>query len=203
MKFDPQHLSAEDAYKLLTGVVVPRPIAWVSTLSPLHTVNAAPFSSFTFVANDPPMLAINIGRRGAEIKDTARNILARREFVVNIADFPLLDALHGSAVEHPAHVSETELLGIATEPSEKILTPRIALAPVSMECVLHNVLELGASRSHLVIGEVLLFHVRDSICEDGKIDTLKLNPICRLGGPTYARLGELVRMPGIHVTQHL
>ena len=149
------------------------------------------------------MLGINIGKRGAELKDTARNILSRGEFVVNLADMSLLEQLHGTAIEHPPEVSETELLGIPTAASTRIATPRIASAPVNMECVVHHVLELGRSGSHLVIGEVRLFHVRDAICSDGRIDTCKLNPICRLGGPLYAGLSEIIRMPSIHVTPHV
>ena len=203
MQFDPDRMDPEANYKLITGIVVPRPVAWVTSLGPDGRVNAAPFSSFTFVGNDPPMVAINIGRRGTELKDTARNVLARREFVVNIADQALLPQLHGSAVEHPPEVSETELLGLATEPCVRMATPRIASAPISMECVVHHVLELGrTSRSHLVIGEVRLVHVRDALCVDGKIDTKRLDPVCRLGGPLYATLGEIVRMPSIHVTPH-
>lgn len=192
MDFDASGLTMQQAYKLMTGVVVPRPIAWVSTLNDQGKVNLAPFSAFTFVSHDPPMIAISVGMRNGEIKDTARNILARKEFVVNVADHTLLDALHRSSFEYPPEVSEVETLGIATHPSHHIATPRIAQAPAALECRLHQCLEFGRQPSRLMVGEVLRFHVRDGLAVNGKITTTELNPISRLGGPNYATLGEIV-----------
>jgi flavin reductase (DIM6/NTAB) family NADH-FMN oxidoreductase RutF len=197
VEVDPSFLDAEESYKLLTGVVVPRPIAWISTLGSNGQVNVAPFSAFTFVSTQPPMLAVSLGRRLGVPKDTARNIGSRREFVVNIANFELLDSLHQSGTEYPEEVSEVELLNLKTLPGERIKTPRVAAAPVSMECVLHKSLELGTTKAQLVIGEVLLFHIREDLNENGKIDTERLNPICRLGGPVYCTLGRIFRMQGI------
>jgi flavin reductase (DIM6/NTAB) family NADH-FMN oxidoreductase RutF len=197
VEVDPSFLNAEESYKLLTGVVVPRPIAWISTLGSNGQVNVAPFSAFTFVSTQPPMLAISLGRRLGVPKDTARNIGSRREFVVNIANFELLDSLHQSGTEYPEEVSEVELLNLKTLPGERIKTPRLAAAPVSMECVLHKSLELGTTKAQLVIGEVLLFHIREDLNENGKIDTERLNPICRLGGSVYCTLGKIFRMQGI------
>ena len=101
MKIDPAELGAEKAYRLLTGIVVPRPIAWVTSLSQAGTVNLAPFSAFTFVSPKPPMLAISVGRKSGVYKDTARNILDREEYVIHIADSPLMSAVHESSAEHP------------------------------------------------------------------------------------------------------
>jgi flavin reductase (DIM6/NTAB) family NADH-FMN oxidoreductase RutF len=143
------------------------------------------------------MLAISLGRRLGALKDTARNISNRREFVVNIANVGLLEALHKSGIEYPEEVSEVELLKLAVLPGEYVQTPRLAAAPVSMECVLYKSLELGATKAQLVIGEILLFHIRDDLTEDGKIDTKKLDPICRLAGPQYSALGKIFRMQGI------
>ncbi|HEY7805160.1 MAG TPA: flavin reductase family protein, partial [Orrella sp.] len=122
----PESLDAKQAYKLLTGVIVPRPIAWVSTLSKNGVTNLAPFSYFTSVANKPPMVGINIGQEYGGRKDTARNILETEQFVVNIAQWPQLDALHASADHHPPETSEIELLGLSTEASTLIKPPRIA-----------------------------------------------------------------------------
>src|SRR5439155_11778429 len=106
MRIDPAYLDAETAYRLITGVVVPRPIAWVTSLSATGVLNLAPFSAFTFVSQKPPMLTISVGRKGATFKDTAHNILAREEYVIHIADTPLMEAVHESSAEHPADISE-------------------------------------------------------------------------------------------------
>src|SRR5882724_12803898 len=131
MHVDPKSLSADESYKLMTGVVVPRPVAWVTSLSD-HGVNLAPFSTFTFVSPKPPMLAFSVGQRGAVYKDTARNILATEEYVVHIADRPLIEVVHASAVEYPPEVSEIETLGLATSPSLLVKPPRVEAAPIAM-----------------------------------------------------------------------
>jgi len=200
MELDCGTLDTESAYKLLVGAVVPRPIAWVTTLSPHGGVNLAPFSCFTFVSNRPPMLAISVGRLKGALKDTARNIAARGEFVVNIADETQVEQVHESSTEYPDHVSEAAELGLATAPGRRIATPRIADAPVSMECRLSQTLEFGELRSQLLVGEVLCFHVADRLYANGKIDVTRFKPIARLGGPNYARLGEVLTMKSVAVT---
>ena len=200
MQLDPASLDAEAAYKLLLGVVVPRPIAWVTTLSTLGVVNLAPFSAFTFVSPKPPMLAISVGQKAGTYKDTARNILANEEFVVHIADGTMIEPVHLSAVEHPSDVSEVNHLGLVTVPSARIKVPRLAIAPIAAECRLRHCIEFGETRTRLLVGEVLTFHFRDGLLKNGKIDTRTLNPICRLGGPTYATLGEIVSMTPIQQT---
>jgi flavin reductase (DIM6/NTAB) family NADH-FMN oxidoreductase RutF len=199
-QLDPKTLAAEAAYKLLTGVVVPRPIAWVTTLSPNGVVNLAPFSAFTFVSPKPPMLAISIGHKAGIYKDTARNILANEEFVVHIADRALLEAVHLSSVEHAPDISEVDELGLATAPAERVGIPRLADVPVAMECRLRHCIEFGETRSRLIVGEVLMFHFRDGLLRDGKIDTQLLDPICRLAGPRYAALGETVTLQSVAQT---
>lgn len=119
----PESLDAVQAYKLLTGVIVPRPIAWVSTISAAGTTNLAPFSYFTSVSNKPPMVGINIGQEYGGRKDTARNILQTEEFVVNVAHWGQLKDLHASADHHPPEISEIELLGLKTLPSLQIKPP--------------------------------------------------------------------------------
>ena len=113
-------LDAEGCYKLLSGVVVPRPIAWITTQSEAGLVNLAPFSCYTYVCSKPPMVGINIGRRAGQRKDTSRNIVAHGEFVVNIGDETMVEAVHRSADEYPPEVSETQLLGLELAPSELI-----------------------------------------------------------------------------------
>lgn len=200
MEFAASSLDPEAMYKLLTGIVVPRPIAWVTTLSPGGGVNLAPFSAFTFVSNKPPMLGINIGRKAGVMKDTGNNIHATGEFVVNIPDDSMIEPVHLSAVEYPPDVSEAELLGLDLVPSTTIRTPRLARAPISMECRLHRTIAFGETGSEFTVGEVLAFHIRDGLCVNGKIDTAKLRPVCRIGGPNYAKLGEIVSMQPIAQT---
>lgn len=183
-------LDAEQTYKLLTGVVVPRPIAWITTRSAAGVVNLAPFSAFTFVSTKPPLLGVNIGRKAGVRKDTAVNILAQGEFVVHIAHAPLVEPLHASAVEHPPEVSEVDLLGLQTSPSTHLKVPRLQAAPVAMECRFHSATPFGDAGAEFFVGEVLCWHVRDGLLTQGKVDSFELDPLCRLGGPWYATLGE-------------
>jgi flavin reductase (DIM6/NTAB) family NADH-FMN oxidoreductase RutF len=200
MQLDPSQLGAEQAYRLITGIVVPRPIAWVSTLSGNGVVNLAPFSAFTFVSPKPPMLAISVGHKAGVYKDTAHNILSTEEFVVHIADTALMAAVHESSAEFPADVSEVEHLGLATIASETIKVPRVAAAPIAMECRFRQCIEFGETRSRLLVGEVLVFHIRDDLLQNGKIETETLDPIARIAGPRYARLGEIISMKPVFQT---
>ena len=201
MHVDPKTLSADESYKLLTGVVVPRPVAWVTTLSAAGGVNLAPFSTFTFVSPKPPMLAFSVGQRGGIYKDTARNILAIEEYVVHIADGALIEAVHDSAVEYPPEVSEIEMLGLATAPSLHVKPPRVVgradrdgmpAAPVPR--IRRHAQPPDRRRG------AWRFISATACCKDGKIDTRALDPLCRLAGPNYATLGEIVAMQPIYQT---
>ena len=200
MRIDPAYLDAETAYRLITGVVVPRPIAWVTSLSATGVLNLAPFSACTFVSPKPPMLAISVGRKGGIYKDTAQNILNNEEYVVHIADSSLMTAVHESSTEHPPDVSEVEELRLSTLPGERIKVPRLAAAPVAMECRFRQCLEFGETRSRLIVGEVLVFHIRDGLLNNGKIETEALDPIARIAGPRYAKLGEIVTLKPVFQT---
>jgi flavin reductase (DIM6/NTAB) family NADH-FMN oxidoreductase RutF len=200
MRIDPAYLDAETAYRLITGVVVPRPIAWVTSLSGSGVLNLAPFSAFTFVSPKPPMLAISVGRKGGIYKDTAQNILNNEEYVVHIADSSLMTVVHESSTEHPPDVSEVEELRLSTVPGERIKVPRLAAAPIAMECRFRQCLEFGETRSRLIVGEVLVFHIRDGLLHNGKIETEALDPIARIAGPRYAKLGEIVTLKPVFQT---
>ncbi|WP_407151681.1 flavin reductase family protein [Bradyrhizobium sp. ORS 86] len=200
MLIDPIDLSAERIYRLMTGIVVPRPIAWVTSLSRDGVLNLAPFSAFTFVSQKPPMLGISVGRKGDDYKDTADNILDTEEYVIHIADTPLMHAVHESSVEHPREISEVEHLGLQTAPCERIKVSRLAAAPVAMECRLRQCLEFGDARSRFIVGEVVMFHIRDGLVANGKVETEALDPIARIGGPRYARLGEIVTLRAVFQT---
>lgn len=185
-------MSASDAYKLLTGSVVPRPIAWISTQSDDKIVNVAPFSSFNYVAHSPPMLAVNITLTDSGgIKDTARNIRDTGEFVVNIATRATLDVMHESSAEYSGDVSEAEELGIALVPGQQVSVPRLAVSPIQMECKLSQIVPLGTGVNTLYIGEVVMFHLSRDIYNGRHIDSVAMDPIARLGGPFYAALGEI------------
>lgn len=194
MEIDARSLSHEATYKLMIGSVVPRPIAWLTTVSPSGLVNAAPFSAYTMVSTRPAIVIVNCARRSGVSKDTARNAEATGGFVLNVVSEDLAEVVHKTSAYYPSDVSETDALGIELAPSRLVAPPRIAAAPVNLECKLLQILEFGEDRDQNLVGEVVYFHVRDSIYADGKIDQTRLRPLARLGGPTYARLGEFITM---------
>lgn len=193
----PESLSAAESYKLLVGIVVPRPIAWVTTRNADGGVNLAPFSCYTFVSSEPPMVAISIGRRDGVAKDTSRNAQRAGEFVVNVVDESQAMPMHLSSAEHPADASEAEINGVTLAPSITVATPRVAAAPIALECRLDQVIPFGRLKTDLVIGEVTLFRIADALYRAGKVDSIAMKPLARLGGPNYARLGEILTLPTV------
>lgn len=185
--FDPQAVGARAFYRLLTAVVVPRPIAWVSTVSaadPL-SANLAPHSFFTVACTDPPIVQFtSVGR-----KDTLRNVEATGEFVVNFASEALFEQINASAVDFPAHEGEFDAVGIEREPSLRVKPPRVAASPVALECRLHSTLGIG--NSTLVLGEVVHAAVREDVIVDGHPDIRRLRPLARLGGDEWSTVGEV------------
>jgi len=203
MNADAESLSVDEVYKLLIGLIVPRPIAWVTSLSLDGLVNLAPFSAFTYLSTQPPLIGIGVMRRGGELKDTARNIAARGDFVVNIADETLVEPVHLSAIEHPPHVSEVDRLGLSLLPSLAVATPRLACVSAALECSFEQAIAFGDHGAQLIVGRVRHFHIRDGVIEAGKVVTERLRPLCRIAGPSYAGLGEVytlapVRRDGSH-----
>jgi flavin reductase (DIM6/NTAB) family NADH-FMN oxidoreductase RutF len=194
---DGDNLDTATAYRLLVGCVAPRPVAWITSVDEQGRVNAAPFSSYNYVATSPPMLAINIATRpdSGNTKDTAHNIMRSREFVVNVATEANMEIMHLTAQEFPPHVSEAEALGISLLPSRHVKAPRIAISPVQMECRLDQVVVLGRGINTLYIGEVVAFHLSNEIYDGNRVDTARMRPIARLGGPFYAGLGEIFHRP--------
>jgi len=192
MQIDPAGLDPRDVYRLMTSVVVPRPIAWVSTVSPDGAPNAAPFSYFQALGGKPPTVMIAVGnRRTGEPKDTRRNIEATGEFVVNMVGEESGPAMVKTSVDHPYGVSEFEQAGLTAVPSARVAPPRIGECAVSFECKLDRVLEIAGSG--VCIGEVVLFHVADSVLnDDGLVDAARLKPLGRLGGSQYSTLREML-----------
>lgn len=186
MNIDPSLHSAADNYKLLTNLVVPRPIAWVTSVNAGGVINLAPFSFFNAVGANPLYLIISIGINDAgEMKDTAKNILVNGEFVVNMVTGDLFDAMNISAADFPQGVSELAAAKLHAAPSVKIRVPRVAEAQASMECKLHSSQLLG--NNTLVIGEVVMFHVADHLLGP-RMHINDFAPIGRLGAPSvYCR----------------
>lgn len=191
---DLEKQSAQDNYKLLIGSIIPRPIAFVTTLSEIGVLNAAPFSFFNIVTANPPMVSVSVQRKNGLQKDTARHAAARGEFVVHIADESYIDAVNQTAAPVPPEVSEVELAGLTPVPSDRIAVPGVAEAKVRMECVLEESIPLGGEDGDpacdLLIGRVVRFHIDDSLYEQGRIDPDALLPVSRLAGDDYAKLGE-------------
>lgn len=174
--------------RVLTGVVVPRPIAFVSTVSEDGIVNLAPFSFFNAVAYSPPTLVLGISRQADwKEKDTLSNIEATGEFVVNVVSDEIAAAMNATAAEFPADVDEFEISGLTPAPSEAVRAPRVAESPVNMECRLDQVVQIGdpETGNALVIGHIVLMHVRDDIINGHRIDHNLLKPVGRLAGNMY------------------
>lgn len=183
MIFDLQKLAPRERYKLLIGSVVPRPIALVTSLNENGGVNAAPFSFFNVVGSDPPLVMIAPGNRDADTpKDTARNIRQNREFVVNLVDEDLAEAMNICATDFPPDWSEIEAANLEIVPAQTIKVPRLAASPVALECREHSTLEIGNNR--LILGEVLAIFIRDELVDAEKfyVATANLHLIGRMGG---------------------
>lgn len=184
-------LTRADRYKILTGAVVPRPIAFVTTLGPGGVVNAAPFSQFVIVAVDPGLLGISVGPGDRGPKDTLENIRDSGEFVINMVPAHWADIVQAASAEHPRHVGEAELLGLALCPSEAVKPPRLAECDVQFECTTHRICAFGDAPNHFIIGEVVRMHVREGLKADSKIDQSLYRPLSRIGGRTYATVKDV------------
>ncbi|MDM5317587.1 flavin reductase family protein [Fictibacillus sp. b24] len=192
---DPQNLSIKENYKFLTGSIIPRPIAFVSTLSTDGVLNAAPFSYFNALTSNPPLIAISIGRKDGVQKDTSRNAEKTGEFVVHIPDETYIEAVNQTAANIKPDESEVELAKLTTVESVKVKVPGIAESRIRMECVVESIIPLGGTPDHpatdLLIGKVVQYHIADDLYDDGKIDAEKLKPVGRLAGSNYVKLGEI------------
>jgi flavin reductase (DIM6/NTAB) family NADH-FMN oxidoreductase RutF len=185
---DPQQTDALAFYRLLSSVVIPRPIAWVSSRSAEGVDNLAPHSFFTVACTDPPIVQFtSVGR-----KDSLGNVEATREFVVNFTPEPLFEAVNATSVDAPPHVSEFDHVGIAREPSLRVAPPRVRDAPVALECVLHDTLPLGDCT--VVLGRVVHMAIAQAAMRDGRPAADLLRPLARLGGRQWSTLGELLEI---------
>lgn len=197
MHFDLNGLDPRNRYKLIAGLVVPRPIALVTTLGADGRHNAAPYSFFNAFSEEPPLIVLGIGAnvRGKD-KDTSTNIRDGHEFVVNLVDEPLAEAMNLCAIDFPPEISEVEFAGLDLAPSEQVAPSRLKAAPVSLECVHYQTLHPGQNR-YLVIGEIKVIHVADDIIdpETLRVDRDRYAPIGRLFGGGYCRTHDRFDIP--------
>lgn len=186
------------AHDPIKSCVVPRPIGWISTISAAGIVNLAPYSFFNLVATNPTFVMYSsCGRTTHGDKDTVTNITQTGEFVVNMATWDQREAMLASSASVAPHVDELEHAGLVALPSRLVKPPRVAGAPVHLECVLHQTLELPPSadgRNTVVFGRVVGVHIDDHMIDDGKLDVTRMGPIARLGYTEYARVEQVFSM---------
>ncbi|TVY10966.1 flavin reductase family protein [Paenibacillus cremeus] len=191
MNIDPAALEWREAYKLLIGSIVPRPIAFVSTVDGHGRCNLAPFSFFTGICAEPMMVCFAPMIRGTDgaKKDTLANIEATQQFVINIVGEKLAEQMNDCAIEYPPDVDEFEQVGLTKRKSECVDPPSVLECDVHLECTLHQIISFGEQpgAGSLVIGQVVCVHVNDALYENGKINTAKLQPIGRLAGQAFTR----------------
>lgn len=191
MDIELAHATSRQIYNLLIGLVAPRPIAWITSLNPAGRLNAAPFSAYNYMGIDPPVVAVGVANRpgpGAVGKDTAQNIRHTGEFVVNVVNEAVAEAMNFTAIDFPSEVDEASLAGLKTEPSRVVKVPRIASAPASLECREITTMEIG--RTRIILGEVVAIHVQDEFVDPAGpyIRAETLHAVGRMNG-----LGSYVR----------
>ena len=195
MQFDPQDLEQTAIYKLLTGAVIPRPIGWISTISEDEILNLAPFSYFNAVGDDPPHIMFSTVRSNNSNKDTLNNVLATKQFVVNMVTEDLVEQMNMTSQPIPANESEFELANLTPIASVKVKPPRVKECKITMECemVHHYTLENSKSGgATIIIGKIVMFHIDESVLLDNyKINLETYKPIARLAGSNYSKLGEI------------
>jgi flavin reductase (DIM6/NTAB) family NADH-FMN oxidoreductase RutF len=202
MKVYPKEVSTPQMHAYLLGSVSPRPIAFVSTVDKAGRVNLSPFSFFNVFSANPPILIFSPARKGRDntVKDTYLNVLEVPEAVVSIVSYDMVHQASLASAEYPRGINEFEKAGFTATPSELVKPPRVAESPISMECRVNQVVELGSAggAGNLVICEVLLLHIKDEVLdEEGKIDPRKVDAVARMGGDWYCRANgdALFRLP--------
>lgn len=197
MEISISQIERQDKYKLLIGCVVPRPIAWITSINEAGLVNVAPFSYFNVACIDPMMVSVAVARKpGQVMKDTSRNIAATREFVINMVDASNVEAVNQSSADYPSTISEVEAIGLTKAPSVLVKPPRLQESRIHFECRLHNIITLGdPAASDLIIAEVVHVHVDDSLYHQGRIDIEQFAPVSRLAGHSYGMIGEIFDRP--------
>ncbi len=194
LSIDPSTLTERENYKLLIGSIIPRPIAFVTSLSDRRVLNGAPFSYFNIVSSNPPLISLSIQRSGGKQKDTARNILHSKQFVIHIVDEDNVMKINETAAALPPDESEIELAQLTPVNSVKVAVPGIKEAKIRFECTLEQALELGGEDTpgcDLIIGKIVHLHIDPAIYHEGKIDPIALGAVSRLAGINYAKIGDI------------
>ena len=186
---NPRTMSERENYLFLTGSIIPRPIAFVTSISQDGTLNGAPFSYFNIVSAEPPLISLSVQHDQGKSKDTARNILEKKEFVIHIVDEANVEKINMTAARLQPHESEITLAGLTDIPSTIVTVPSIKEAKIRLECVLERSVSLEST--DLLIGRVVQYHVDENIYSNGRIDAEKLAAVSRLAGSQYAKIGEL------------
>lgn len=196
MEFDFSILGAPERYKLMSAAITPRPIAWLTTLSPEGVRNAAPYSFFNMMGSEPPLVVLGLMRRpDGSYKDSARNVLATGEFVVNLVSETDAPAMNFTCIDAPPDFDELDAADISTTPSTMIAPPRISSAPVAMECRLFQSVEAG--QTTVMLGEVLRFHIRNDLIDPANlhVDTPAMQLVARMhGSGWYTRCNDLFQL---------
>lgn len=194
MQIDPNTTSQKNIYKILTGTVIPRPIGWISSISEDGKLNLAPFSFFNAVGEDPPHIMFSTVRTNNINKDTLNNVLATKQFVVNLATEELTEAMNATSAPLPPDENEFEYAGLTPVPSLIVEPPRVKESPVNFECELVHHYSLEGHKNGgatIMIGRIVMFHVDDAILiDDYKINMERYKPVARLAGSNYAGLGK-------------
>lgn len=191
--FQPDTTNARYFFQLFSGSLVPRPIAWITTMNEDQTINLAPYSFFGGVNTRPPMLMVSIGRHEGELKHTGQNITRTKECVIHIPSMKHIDAVNQSAYKFETNVSEVDVIDIPLTSSEKVQTPSIEGSLVRFECTLHKIVDLPTNE--LFIFDVVNLVIDDSVMKDGILDIKALNPISRIGGNFYTLVGDVIQKP--------
>jgi flavin reductase (DIM6/NTAB) family NADH-FMN oxidoreductase RutF len=195
MQLDPRELEQTAIYKLLTGIVIPRPIGWISTISEDGIHNLAPFSYFNAVGDDPPHIMFSTVHSNNLNKDTLNNVLATKQFVVNMVTEDLVEQMNRTSQPIAANESEFELAGLTPIASSLIKPPRVKECKITMECEMVHHYKLENSKTGgatIVIGKIIMFHIDESVLLDNyKINLETYKPISRLAGSNYSKLGEI------------
>lgn len=191
MLIDPAQSSIRDVYSYMVGLITPRPIAWVATLSAMGELNLAPFSFFNGVgANPPTLMFCPANRRDGSPKDTLVNVEQTKQFTVNLVSFAQAEVMNQTSADHDRRVSEFATCGVVGTPSNKVGPPRVKDSLASFECELLQLLKLGSgpAGANVVIGQIVLMHIADEVLDaNGRVNAAKLDTIGRLGGQSYAR----------------
>ncbi|MEK3936759.1 flavin reductase family protein [Sporosarcina sp. FSL W7-1349] len=194
MIYEMETLSEREKYRVMTSCIVPRPIAWITTADENGLANAAPFSFFTGVSIDPPLVIFAAERRQTKKKDTVRNIEATGQFVINLVTVANVDQMNETSKDYLPNEDELKKANLSAVPSKFVSPPSIKESPIRMECVLERIIEIGSSPHSLVIGEVKAVEVQDGLIQGNRIDMKQLEAVGRMGGKWYVKTDHLFEL---------